>query len=551
MHAHSDHNPAAFEVTFMRVLLIYPRFPKTFWSYERVLALVGRKALTPPLSLVTVAALLPQDWEFRLIDRNVGPATEADWQWAELVMLSAMIVQCKDFLDQIREAKMRGKTVVVGGPYPTAVPDDADAAGADYLVLAEGENTIPLFLEALADGAHTGRAPKEKAIRLQADGPRPDITRSPIPRFDLLEFDAYDTMSVQFSRGCPFNCEFCDIIVLYGRTPRTKTPPQMLGELERLLQLGWRRGVFLVDDNFIGNRRNAKRFLRALRPWLARHRYPFPLNTEASIDLAEDPELLDLMAECHFDTVFIGIETPDQASLSRVGKHQNNRRPMAESVEAIARAGMRVQAGFIIGFDDEAPAAGERIVTFIEETAIPTVMFSMLQALPHTALWHRLRKERRLLTEVVGMNQTGLINFVPTRPLEDIGKEYVAAFWQLYDPVRYLDRTYRYFRRLAPPRRRERTNTPGSFDLRKMIPLLRDKVMFLRAFFIICWRQGVRRRTHWKFWHHFVSIALRNPRVWIHYLAVCAHNEHYLAYRQIVRDQIESQIAAGLISKED
>jgi radical SAM superfamily enzyme YgiQ (UPF0313 family) len=260
----------------MRILLIYPQFPKSFWSFEKVLELVNRQVLLPPLGLVTVAGILPQEWEFKLVDRNIRAVTEEEWEWAEVVILSAMIVQKKDLLLQIREAKQRGKRVACGGPYPTSVPYEATEAGADYLILDEGEITLPLFVEAIQRGDTTGI--------FRAGGEKPDVTITPIARFDLLELDAYDSMSVQFSRGCPFQCEFCDIIVLYGRKPRTKTPTQLLAELDYLYKLGWRRSIFMVDDNFIGNKRNVKLFLKELKVWQAEHQYPFSFNTEASID---------------------------------------------------------------------------------------------------------------------------------------------------------------------------------------------------------------------------------------------------------------------------
>jgi radical SAM superfamily enzyme YgiQ (UPF0313 family) len=234
----------------MRALLLYPQFPKTFWSYEKILELVNRKVVLPPLGLVTVAAILPQTWEFKLVDRNIRSVTTEEWNWAEIVIMSAMIVQKDDLLEQIKIAKQHRKPIAVGGPYPTSTPDIAIAAGVDFMILDEGEITLPLFLAAIEKGETSGV--------FRSDGVKPDVTTTPIPRYDLLEFDAYDMMSIQFSRGCPFQCEFCDIIVLYGRKPRTKEPAQILAELEYLYQLGWRRGVFMVDDNFIGNKRNVK-----------------------------------------------------------------------------------------------------------------------------------------------------------------------------------------------------------------------------------------------------------------------------------------------------
>ncbi|MGB2923765.1 MAG: B12-binding domain-containing radical SAM protein [Limnothrix sp.] len=505
----------------MRVLLIYPVFPPTFWSYEKILELVDRKVLLPPLGLVTVAAILPQEWEFKLVDRNIRTVTEAEWEWADLVMCSAMIVQKEDLLDQIREAKRRNKLVAVGGPYPTSVPHEIEAVNADFLILDEGEITLPMFVEAVQNGATSGV--------FRAEG-KPDVTSTPVPRFDLLEMDQYDSMSVQFSRGCPFQCEFCDIIVLYGRKPRTKDPEQLLKELDYLYELGWRRSVFMVDDNFIGNKRNVKLLLKALRTWQQEHEYPFRFNTEASVDLAEDEEMMELMVECYFDAVFLGIETPDEESLAMTKKFQNTRSSLADAVDKIIRIGLRPMAGFIIGFDGEKKGAGDRIVRFAELVGIPTTTFAMLQALPNTALWHRLEKEGRLREGKDGnINQTTLMNFEPTRPIEDIASEYVNAFWQLYDPHQYLDRNYKCFLKLGAPKAHPPAKLPTLIDL--------------KALAIVVWRQGIKRDTRWKFWHHLFSIMRQNPGVWEHYLTLCAHSEHFLEYREIVKNQIEGQLA--------
>jgi len=505
----------------MRVLLLYPQFPKTFWSFEKILELIDRKVLLPPLGLITVAAILPQQWEFKLVDHNVREVTEAEWQWADLVILSAMIVQKQDLLAQIQEAKRRGKRVAVGGPYPTSVPEESLNAGADYLILDEGEITLPLFVEAIERGETQGI--------FRADGEKPDVTETPVPRFDLLQLDAYDSMSVQFSRGCPFQCEFCDIIVLYGRKPRTKTPEQLLAELDRLYELGWRRAIFMVDDNFIGNKRNVKLLLKELKVWMAEHQYPFSFNTEASVDLAQDPELIELMLECNFNAVFLGIETPDADSLELTKKFQNTRSSLAESVQIINRQGLRIMAGFIIGFDGEKTGAGDRIIEFVEQTAIPTAVFGILQALPHTALWYRLEKEGRLVNTSMDGNQMALMNFTPTRPVEEIAREYVHAFCTLYEPGRFLDRTYRHFLHMTPPR----CKPPGQFP----------SLVELKALAIVVWRQGFKRNTRWKFWRNLFSMIKHNPGVWDHYLTVCAHAEHFIEYRQIVRDQIETQLA--------
>lgn len=508
----------------MRVLLLYPLFPKSFWSFDKALELIGRKVALPPLSLITVAAILPQTWEFRLVDRNVGYESEADWYWADLVIISGMIVQKNDMLHLIEMAKRRGKQVAVGGPYVTSVPAPAQAAGADFLVLDEGEITLPLLVEALERGETSGI--------FRANGEKPDITTTPIPRFDLLDLTAYSDMSVQFSRGCPYQCEFCDIIVLYGRKPRTKTPAQLLAELQALYDLGWRRLVFVVDDNFIGNKRNAKLMLRELIPWMAAHDYPFSLSTEASVDLAQDQELLDLMIAANFRAVFLGIETPDTDSLSLTQKFQNTRNSLIEAVQTINQSGLRVMAGFIIGFDAEKSGAGDRIFDFVEATAIPQALFGMLQALPGTALWHRLEKEGRLQTaqkEVSG-KQITLMNFVPTRPIEEIAREFVTCFQQLYEPDRYLARVYRHYLMMKP--------TPHKKKKPKMLELVE-----VRALLIIFWRQGIKRSTRWQFWQQLYAILRKNPGVFQHYLTSCAHIEHFLEYRQIVQDEVEAELA--------
>ncbi|MGK7889879.1 MAG: B12-binding domain-containing radical SAM protein [Leptolyngbyaceae cyanobacterium] len=527
----------------MRALFIYPIFPKSFWSFEKTLELAGRKAMLPPLGLITVAALFPDTWDMRLVDRNVTELTEADWQWADIVIISGMIVQRGDFVAMVKEAKRRHIPVAVGGPYATSMHEELEAAGADYLVLDEGEITIPMFLAALEAGQTSGTFRATE---------KPDVTTTPIPRFELLDFDAYSEMAVQFSRGCPFQCEFCDIIVLYGRKPRTKEPAQMIAELERLYELGWRRSIFMVDDNFIGNKRNVKRLLREMIPWVEAKGYPFSFDTEASVDLAQDQELMDLMTAAGFGAVFLGIETPDEDSLEVTKKFQNTRDPLADSIDKIISSGLRVMAGFIIGFDGEKAGAGQRIVDFVEKTTIPTAIYSMLQALPDTALWHRLEKEGRLMQGVGNINQTTLMNFVPTRPLEEIAREYVDGFMQLYDPVKFLDRTYRHYRILgtAPchaERRRKRQiykqNNPQSNHKKSF-----DWQTF-KALLTVAWRQGVVRETRVKFWVYLWEMYQHNRGGIPSYLGVCAQIEHFLEYRELVKQNIETQLADFLVAE--
>ncbi|MFM7218671.1 MAG: B12-binding domain-containing radical SAM protein [Nodosilinea sp.] len=520
----------------MNILLVYPRFPKSFWSFDKTLELVNFKAQLPPLGLVTVAAILPQTWNFKLVDRNVRAVQPEEWQWADIVLVSAMIVHRVDFLEAIQTAKGYGKPVAVGGPYPTALPQEALAAGADFLILDEGEITLPMFVAAVERGDSHGT--------FRSNGEKPDVTGTPIPRYDLLELDAYAEMSVQFSRGCPFQCEFCDIIVLYGRKPRTKAPQQLLAELQCLYDLGWRRSIFMVDNNFIGNKRNVKLLLQAMKPWMEERGYPFSFATEASVDLAQDPELMQMMVDCNFGTVFLGIETPDDDSLTLTRKFQNVRDPLSESVVAIARAGLRVMAGFIIGFDGEKPGAGQRIYQFVEQTAIPTAMVSMLQALPDTALWHRLEKEGRLLGQSADINQATLMNFVPTRAIEEITEEFIQTFWDLYDPLTALNRTFRHFLMLGEAQRRNyqnRTTSAGAPDINWVT---------IRAFLIVVWRQGIKRKTRLRFWLNLAVMLWRYPAVAANYVSVCAQAEHFLDFRQIVRANIETQLAAYLQAKQ-
>ena len=507
----------------MQCLLVYPQFPKTFWSFESVLKLVGRKVTLPPLGLATVAALFPDNWEFKLVDCNIRLPSEEEWAWADIVFCSAMVVQKQDLFDQIAAAKQRDKPVAVGGPYATSVPEDMHQAGADFLVLDEGEITVPLFLEALKQGETSGV--------FRSDGEKPDVTETPVPRFDLYDFNAYDSMSVQYSRGCPFQCEFCDIITLYGRRPRTKTPEQMMIELDKLYEHGWRRSVFMVDDNFIGNKKNAKGMLRVLKTWQEAHGYPFAFLTEASVDLAQDKELMQLMVACNFESIFLGIETPDEESLNLTKKYQNVRHPLAEGVDTIVRAGLRPMAGFILGFDGEKKGAGKRITEFVEQTAIPTPVISMLQALPNTGLWDRLEKEGRLHKDGGDINQTTLTNFDTQRPVDEIAQEYIEAFLSAYDEGCYLDRVYRCFLKLGPP-----------VKTRSFSGWLMPELDEIRVLFTVIYRQGVVRKTRWKFWHHYLNILFRRTALLRHYLILMAHYEHHIDFRHVVKEQIESQL---------
>lgn len=502
----------------MKVLLFWPVMPNSFWSYQETLDLAGLRSTNPPLGLITVAALLPESWQLRLIDRNVQHETEADWDWCDLIIISSMIIQKQDFQTLIQKGVALGKKVAVGGPYPTSYPEDALDAGAHYLILDEGECTIPMFLAALESGQDRG---------IFRASEKPDVTQTPIGRYDLLNLEAYLAITVQFSRGCPFQCEFCDIINLYGRKPRTKTPEQMLKEFQALYDLGWRRFVFVVDDNFIGNKRNAKVFLRALIPWMEAHRYPFKLITEASLNLAEDDELIDLMVRAGFTFVFMGIETLDTESLLGVHKVQNTRQSLVESCHKITAAGLQIMSGFIMGFDHEQPEAGQRIQDFIATTEIPQAMVGLLQALKNTALWNRLQQEGRLIEGMGTVHQGAIMNFVPSRPVEQIVQEYIQTFWTIYEPDVFLKRTFRHFMRMGSWR--GRWFRKGDYHEWQL-------------FKTILWRQGVIRSTRFRFWWQLLVVALRKPSLLEEYLATLGLGEHFFSYRHTVRQQLEAQL---------
>jgi len=517
----------------MKALLLYPCFPQTFWSYDRFIKMAGLKAFIPPLGIITVAALLPHDWEIRFYDRNVNSETDADWEWCDIVFLSAMLAQKSDFHNLIRKAVRLGKKVAVGGPYPTSIPQDALASEADYLILDEGEITIPLFLQAIASGQGQG---------IFRTAEKPDITISPMPRFDLLKRDDYLMMALQFSRGCPFNCEFCDIINLYGRKPRTKETSQTLAELQALYDLGWRGSIFIVDDNFIGNQRNVKRLLRELIPWMQERHYPFTFLTEASINLAEDAELLQLMAQAGFYGVFLGIETPDTDSLQITRKVQNTRHPLVDACRTINQAGLLIYAGFIIGFDGELAAAGERIQAFVEETSIPQPMLGILQALPNTALWERLKKEQRLLEGVGGIevgDQNSLMNFIPTRPLPEVATEYIEAIWTMYEPANYLRRCFQQCLNITPnPHLQQNMYFPPGKGLRLLAQLL--------------WNQGwCRSEIRGQFWRQLWAILRTKPQFLNMYLGLCAAGEHFWEYRVLARERITQQLGKEPIAESE
>ena len=394
----------------MRALLVSPKFPLSFWSFPKSSRLRGAKSPIPPLGLITVAALLPDDWDLRLVDLNVKPVREEDWRWADMLMISAMYIQKGGLTAVTREAKRRGKTVVAGGPYPTSLPEEALQAGSDFVVRGEAENTISLLLKAIEDG---GPAVIENTER-------PNITASPIPRFDLLNFADYNSLAIQTSRGCPFDCEFCDVVSLFGRTPRHKTPEQVIGELETLEGLGADAEVFICDDNFIGGKKHAKALLNLLIPWREPRGKPFSFFAQVSVNLARDLELIDLMTEASVGDVFVGLESPDEDVLRSSRKLHNVVDPLAESIDTLTRNGMTVIGSFIIGLDGEKKGVDRRISALVESPSMPMVMLGLLQAPPGTSLWRRLESEGRPLHRdrpTASDSMLGAIHASPRRPI--------------------------------------------------------------------------------------------------------------------------------------
>ena len=443
----------------IRCLFVQPAFAKnSYWNYVDSCELIGAKTPAPPLGLLTVAAIFPQHWEFRLLDLNAEEFNPTAWQWADMICVGGMLPQQTGILEIIKKANREGKFVAVGGADPSSQP--AIYKNADALIVGEGETAIPDWINAWRNGQPRGTFQAKE---------RPDVTKTPIPRFDLLNFNHYNHIGVQYSRGCPFNCEFCDIIELYGRKPRTKTPEQVVAELETLYQLGYRGHIDLVDDNFIGNKRNVKLMLPELIAWSKKRKYPYFYSTEASMNLADDIKLLELMQDADFRFVFMGIETPDPETLLMTQKSQNTMKPIVQRIHKLYEYGMVVTAGFILGFDNEKSNSDQAMIRCIEDSGICMAMVGLLVALPNTQLTRRLAKEGRLISfngevvkdgqvrhaavqagataEVVDQTVAGL-NYVTTRDRVEILREFLNVVQTVYSPERYFKRVLRTVRML-------------------------------------------------------------------------------------------------------
>ncbi len=483
----------------MRVLLISPQFPETFWSFTHALPFIRRRAAHPPLGLLTVAALLPGEWELRLVDTNVAELTDGDLAWADCAFVGGMVVQRASARAVIARCREAGLVVVAGGPLFTMEPEAFPEV--DHLVLDEAELTLPRFLADLAAG-HA-----EHLYR--ADG-FADMRQSPVPMWELLDLGCYASMSVQFCRGCPYDCDFCNVTALLGHRPRTKSVEQIVGELDRLYALGWRGSVFFVDDNLIGNKRLCKtELLPALVAWQSDKGH-IPFSAQVSMNLADDPALLTLLARAGFDAVFIGIETPDEGALAACNKKQNLARDLLGDVRAVQRAGIEVNAGFIIGFDTDTAGTCDRLIDFIQRSGIVTAMVGMLQAPRGTRLFARMEREGRLSGDMSGDNVDGTTNIIPAMGIDVLRERYRALVRHLYEPRQYYARVRTFLKEFHVPAVR--------------VPLTGARVL---AFVRSSARLGVFGRERFQYWRLLAWATLRRPRLVPRAVTLAIYGYHF------------------------
>ena len=513
----------------LKVLMVWPRFPSSFWSFDGILDLVPIETDQPPLGLLTVGALCPKGWTLRLIDRSFEDLLDTDILWADLVMVSGMRVQKDDIRETLLRARALGKRTMIGGPFASSEPELLLRL-ADHVVVGEPDEVFP---EIAAD------VERGSAKRLYVVSDKPDISKTPLPRFDLLKLDKYASMAVQFSRGCPFQCEFCDIITLYGRKPRTKRPSQLLAELDRLFELGWRDQVFIVDDNFIGNHKLALDLAVELEEWQRGHHYPLLFYTEASIDLAQRPELIAAMVKANFFYVFIGIESPSPKSLTEAKKFQNLRRDPLESVRFIQNQGLWVTGGFIIGFDSDTEDIFEQQKDFIERAAIPWAMAGFLQAPPTTPLFDRMLKDGRLLMESTATSNFDPPNFRTLLPLPVLLEGFRAILASLYGASAFYDRCYRsllHWKARKPQK-------PPEIPLWPLLGILVRSIV----------HQGILssyRRAYWKFLFRLLAHWLFDPRKFSLGFAMLLSGHHFIRYASSVVGQLESELNKFRMEKE-
>ena len=483
----------------MNALLIYPEFPDTFWSFKHALRFIHKRASTPPLGLLTVAAMLPDDWNLRLVDVNAGRLTEDDLEWADCALISAMVVQRKSTHGIIDRCKLAGLKVIAGGPIFASEWEHFD--NVDHFILNEAELTLPPFLADLERGC---------ARRVYTTTEFANIRRTPAPRWDLVNLRRYASMSIQYSRGCPFNCEFCNVTTLFGHRPRTKSAQQIITELDGLRASGWRSSVFFVDDNLIGNKKELKTdLLPALIDW-QRDQPGVPFNTEVSINIADDEALLEMMVEAGFDTVFIGIETPDEDSLAECSKNQNKNRDLIGDVRRIHQAGLQVQGGFIVGFDSDEPSIFQRQIDFIQKSGIVTAMVGLLQAPVGTQLYERLQREGRLREEISGDNVDGTTNIIPKMNIDVLRDGYNHILSQIYSPKQYYERVRTFLRDYRLPK------IKAPLDFQHVMALFRS--MF---------RLGIIGKERCHYWKLLLWTLFRRPALFPLAVTLAIYGHHF------------------------
>jgi len=485
----------------MKILLVYPETPSTFWSFKDALKFVSKKSAEPPLGLITVAAMLPREWEKRLIDQNVSTLKDSDLLWADYVFMSAMNIHTHSVKEIIRRCNKIGTKIVAGGPLFTT--QHKDFLGVDHFVLNEAEITLPRFLDDLERGI-----PKH----IYETEEFPEISLAPMPMWELLDVKKYASLSLQYSRGCPYDCDFCSITMLNGRKPRTKSKDQFLSELSRLYELGYRGDISVVDDNFIGNKRKLKEeILPPLIDWLKKRKYPFHFVTEVSINLADDEELMKLMVEAGFYSVFVGIETPNDESLSECGKAQNLRRDLVLSVKKMQRHGMVVSAGFIIGFDHDPPDIFNQQINFIRKSGIAAAMVGLLNAPSGTNLFKRLEKENRLLEGWSGNNMDGATNFIPKMNYSELVAGYSKIIHTIYSPKEYYKRVLLFLSEYTIPAWKSQLLTFTE----------------IKAFVKLLWLIGILEEGRRYFWRTFIYSIFKFPKKFALAMTLTVYGYHF------------------------
>ena len=485
----------------MKILLVYPQYPDTFWSFKHALKFISKKSAFPPLGLLTVAAMLPEEWEKRLVDMNVNTLSNADIQWADYVFIGAMVIQRDSATEVITRCRELDTKTVAGGPLFTTGYKEFDRV--NHFILGEAEAILPPFLEDLEKGC---------ARHIYTSNERPDISKTPIPLWSLINMKHYSSMDIQYSRGCPFNCEFCDIIILNGHKPRTKGSEQLISELEAIYEQGWRSGVFIVDDNFIGNKKKLKtETLPAIIEWMRRKEYPFALSTEVSVNLADDEELIQLMVDAGFDVVFIGIETPHEESLVECAKSQNQNRDLVASVKKLQKHGLEVQGGFIVGFDSDPVSIFKSQIEFIQRSGIVTAMVGLLTAPTGTRLYQRLGRENRLVSSSSGNNTDYSLNFIPKMNSDTLISGYRHILNSVYSPRQYYERIRTFLQEYQPQRK-----TGGTIQIHH-----------IKAFLKSIWFLGIREKGKRHYWKLFILSLLKSPQKFPRFISLAIYGYHF------------------------